>query len=298
MKTTIINTVAACLLCIPILVFAQANDTDSSVDLQWKLKPGDTLTYETVLTEIEASSIDIDFGGLFDQIVDSTDVENKDIGKTLFKQLKNLQANTNLVTRLTSSENVAEVINIETIAIPKEENEHSDEDGISPMMNAMMRGTMLRGSVYKSGNVHSFWVKSSQKNLISLFFELPTRAISIGDSWELKNVNLIANDQNFICKEAQRKNKVTFTELKIVDGETIAVIEYDVLEYVSGDFSTPAIFGNEKGNQKTTMKFIYKAQGEFSVDQGKWVIYNGIMSLDATGALNTTQKQKFALVEK
>ena len=46
------------------------------------------------------------------------------------------------------------------------------------------------------------------------------------------------------------------------------------------------------------MKFIYKAQAEFSVDKGKWVSYNGIMSLNASGFMNSVQKKKFALIEQ
>jgi hypothetical protein len=157
---------------------------------------------------------------------------------------------------------------------------------------------MLRGSVYKNGSLHSFWMKNNQKNLLSLFFELPNKELKKGDSWILSNVNFIGNDHNFICKKAEKKNQITLTDIRKLNGETIAVIDYNILEYVFGDFNTPAFLGNEAGSKKTEMKFIYKAQAEFSVEKGKWISYNGIMSLDASGALNSVQKKKFALIEQ
>jgi hypothetical protein len=45
------------------------------------------------------------------------------------------------------------------------------------------------------------------------------------------------------------------------------------------------------------MEIIFKARGEFSVDQGKWIAYHGIMSLDSKGFMNSSTRQKFALIE-
>lgn len=184
--------------------------------------------------------------------------------------------------------------------VAEEKNKKDDDevDGMNKMMNSMMKGTILRGSVYKNGSLHSFWMKSNQKNLLSLFFELPNKTVSIGDSWTLKNVNFIGNDQNFICRKAKKKNLITLIDIKEKDGETVAVINYDILEFVSGDFNSPSFFGNGGGNKPTEMKFIYKAQAEFSIDKGKWISYNGIMSLEASGVMTSVQKQKFALIEQ
>ena len=65
----------------------------------------------------------------------------------------------------------------------------------------------------------SFWVKSSQKNLIAIFFQLPAKPVKIGDKWSL-DINLIANDQNFECDSAYKINEVTLTDIKKVNGET------------------------------------------------------------------------------
>lgn len=272
------------------------NSTENGIELNWKLSENDSLSYKTVMTEIGESFFEMDFGELFDKITDSTKSDKGQFPKNFFNKLKNQYNNTNLTTILTNSSDFKDVINIEMIAEEKKEDDETDE--MKKLMNSMMKGTMLRGSIYENGSIHSFWMKSNQKNLLSLFFELPNKSINEGDTWTLNSVNFIGNDQNFICRKAEKKNIITLSEIKEIEGRTIAVIDYDILEYVSGDFKSPAFFGNEGGNKTTTMKFIYKAQAEFSIDEGKWISYNGIMSLDASGVMNSVQKTKFALIEQ
>ena len=275
-----------------------SNSTENGIELNWKLSDNDSLVYETVMNQIGESSFEMDYGGLFDKLIDSSETGANKFGKDFFKKIKDQYNNTNLITKLTNSNDYKNVINVEMIAEETNKKENNETDETKKMMNSMMKGTMLRGSIYKNGSLHSFWMKSSQKNLLSLFFELPSKMVSKGDSWTLDNVNFIANDQNFICRKSKKKNLITLIDIKEIDGETIAVIDYDILEFVSGDFNSPAFFGNGGGNKPTEMEFIYKAQAEFSVRKGKWISYNGIMSLDASGVMTSVQKQKFALIEQ
>lgn len=76
-----------------------------------------------------------------------------------------------------------------------------DEGSMLDMLHSLMGNAMLRGSVYREGGVHSWWVKSSQLNLICLMSELPTEPVAIGDSWSL-GTKLINNDHNFVCDSA------------------------------------------------------------------------------------------------
>jgi len=158
----------------------------------------------------------------------------------------------------------------------------------------MNQGVMLRGSVYAKGGVHSFWVKAQQKNLIAILFELPTQPVKVGDTWSL-DVNLISNDQNFSCDSSYKMNTVTLTELKKVKGETVATLKYEIEEYVSGTFSTP-MFKEGGGGTPTMMRFSHLGIAEFSVDRGRWISYDAIMSLDATGVLRSRKKTKFSLM--
>ena len=64
-------------------------------------------------------------------------------------------------------------------------------------------------------------------------------------------------------KKPNKKNIITLIYIKNVNGETVAVIDYDILEYVSGDFNNPF----SKDSKETTMEFIYKENAEFSIDK-------------------------------
>ncbi len=159
----------------------------------------------------------------------------------------------------------------------------------------MSEGVMLRGSVYETGGIHSFWTKSNQKNLISIFFELPTKPVQAGDTWDL-DINLISNDQNFECDSSYKINKVTMVDMKKIQGENIAVLKYDITEYVKGNFTTPSFGGNSGGQTETMMKFTYQAVAEFSIDRGRWISYDGIMTFAASGVMTANKKTKFTLI--
>jgi hypothetical protein len=278
--------------------FGQKNQ---SVDLKWKIAKNENLSYATVMSDIDTSSIEMDFGGLFKALSDSSGNGLKE-SKEFFKTFNQAFKNQDYVTTLTNKGNG--VIDIVMTTKPKEQTKETKKDTtdskeaeILKMMQSMNQGVMLRGSVYETGGVHSFWVKSAQKNLISLFFELPTKTVKVGDKWSL-DINLITNDQNFDCDTAYKINEVTLTDIKNVNGETIAVLKYNIVEYVKGNFNSPSFFGNDGGQKETMMKFTHQGIAEFSVDKGRWITYDGIMSLEATGVMTANKKTKFTLIDE
>jgi hypothetical protein len=91
---------------------------------------------------------------------------------------------------------------------------------------------------------------------------------------------------------------VTLIDIKTINGEKIAVLKYNIVEYVKGDFNTPSFFGNVGGQKETMMKFTHQGIAEFSVDKGRWVNYDGIMSLETTGVMTTNQNTKFTLIDE
>lgn len=283
---------------ITLTAFGQKNQY---VDLNWKIGKNEKLTYLTVMNEIDTTSIEMNFGGLFKALSDSSD-KGLSESKNIFKKFNDAYKNQDFVTTLTSKNNG--VIDIVMTTKPKEniEKESIDttdsiENEVLKMMQSMTQGIMLRGSVYESGGIHSFWVKSAQKNLIALFFELPQNPVKIGDKWSLE-VNLITNDQNFNCDTSYKVNEVSLADIKSINGESIAVLKYNIVEYVKGNFYTPAIFGNEDGQNETMMKFTHQGIAEFSIDKGRWINYDGIMSLVATGVMTANKKTKFTLINE
>jgi len=267
-----------------------------TVNLKWKIGENEKLNYLTVMSDIDTSKVEINFNNLFKALSDSTGKRLLET-KNLFKELNKAMQNMDYISTLTNMGN--NVIDIVMTARPKEkakQDSNSKQNEISKMMQSINQGVVLRGSVYATGGIHSFWVKANQKNLISTFFELPTKPLKIGDTWKL-DISLIANDQNFTCDSSYKINEVTLTDIKKNKGETLAVIKYNIVEYVNGTFNSPSFMGSG-GEQKTMMKFTHQAIAEFSVDKGRWISYDGIMSLDATGVMTANKKTKFTLISE
>ena len=271
-----------------------------TVDLKWKIGEKEKLNYLTVMSDIDTSKVEMNFGDFFKTFSDST---RKGLSETkdLFKELNKAMQNVDYISTLTTKGNG--IIDIVMTTRPREKNKEvandttdSKSNEFLKMIQSMNQGVMLRGSVYSTGGIHSFWVKSNQKNLISTFFELPTKPVKVGDTWKL-DISLIANDQNFNCDSSYKINEVTLTDIKKDKGETIAVIKYNIVEYVNGTFISPSFMGGG-GKQKTMMKFTHQAIAEFSVDKGRWISYDGIMSLDATGVMTAKKKTKFTLISE
>src|SRR6185437_5414190 len=195
----------------------------------------------------------------------------------VFKQLSKIAVQSNFVTYLKESRN--NIIDIEmhlkdpavkTVTdTGKMAKELSDMIAMEAKMNS---GIVLRGAVHEDGTIESFYTKNDQKNLISTFFELPGKFAKLGDKWAL-NVNFLSMDQSFTCDSSFKKNKVTVIRIDNKDGEHIVTLQYDIEEYVVGNFNSP--FNNQP--VKTSMKMTHKALAEFSVEKGRWISYNGIM---------------------
>jgi len=280
------------------LTIASFGQKKQKVDLDWKIGKQEKLSYMTVMSEIDTSSVEMNFDGLFKSFSDSTGKGISEV-KDFFKKLNSSFKNMDLVTTLTNKG--AGIIDIVMVANQnkdkqlKSDTSDSKQKEIIKMMQAVSQGVMLRGSVYEAGGIHSFWTKSNQKNLISIFFELPTKSVQVGDTWDL-DINLISNDQNFECDSSYKVNKVTMVDIKKVHGENIAVLKYDIIEYVKGNFTTPSFGGNMGGQSETMMKFTHQAVAEFSIEKGRLISYDGIMTLVASGVMTANKKTKFTLI--
>lgn len=271
-----------------------------TISLNWKIGAKEKLNYLTVMSDIDTSNIEVNFGELFKSLSDSS---GKKIAtaQELFKQLNKAMQNVDYISTLTNKGNG--IIDIVMAARQKEENKEASKKSADStgkamlkLMQVMNQGVVLRGEVYAGGGIHSFWVKSNQKNLVATLFELPSKPVKVGDTWKL-DINLISNDQNFSCDSSYKINEVTLTDIKVMNGETIAVIKYNIAEYVKGTFNTSG-FMSDGGAKKTIMKLTHQAIAEFSVDRGRWISYNGIMSLEASGIMTANKKTKFALLNE
>ena len=238
---------------------AQKNDT---VNLKWKIS--DTLTYKTVMKDIPVEQEEREqendtlFGGAFE----------------FFKDMEESVGNLKYETKLYPDNKG----NVNIVMLIKKDKTNATDDLFSGM--AEMNGNIaLRGKVSETGELLSFYYNTSQSNLISILFELPNRPIKIGDKWKV-NVDMINMDQNFIADTLFRKNEVTLENIIEKDGDQIAVIKYDIEEFVSGDFGNGLMTMFIGRNDKSIfMKIMHRATGYFSINKGMWIEYDGAMEV-------------------
>jgi len=276
-------------------------EENNEISLKWKISENDTLVYRTLMDKIGETefnlNIDKFFGAFSKTTSDSTNIKNDStsngFGKLLksgfFKEINDLNKNTELETFLTKSNKFDKIIDVEMIRKSKN---RKDTTNKNKLFSKMLTGTQLKGTIYDSGSLHSFWLNNAQRNLISLFFELPKGKLKIGDTWSLQNLNYVQYGNIFHCDKAERKNEVRLIDIRNVGNDNIAFIEYDILENASGeiDFMSSRI--------SSQMKMTYKARAEFSINKGKWISYNGFLSVESKGMMGSTSKQKFELIEK
>ena len=86
-------------------------------------------------------------------------------------------------------------------------------------------------------------------------------------------------------------------DIKKVNNENIAVVKYNIVEYVKGVFYTPSQSNNQGGKIETTMKFTHQAIAEFSIEKGRWISYDGLMTLVSSGIMTANQKTKLTLMK-
>jgi len=179
------------------------------------------------------------------------------------------------------------------------ENDSLNYDDIFKGLVALNKNVVLRGRISSRGEMVSSYYKNAQKNLIAILFEFPNREIAVGDKWKLDNVHLIEMDQNFYADSTSGENTVMLEKIYQEGTEQIAVIKYNIKEYVDGIFNNPlaGMFGDEKKG-KTFMKISHVATGLFSVTKGKWITYDGEMEIETNFAMfGGKNKTVFKLIE-
>ena len=251
------------------MAFSLNAQQKETVDLKWKIN--DTLTYKTVMRDVvlEKSKEQTEN--------DSISEKMNGMLKAMQKQLSGLKYETKLFPDKNGNVDIAMML--------KKEKTDTTETLFSGM--AKMNGNIvLRGKVSPEGELLSFYYKSAQNNMISILFELPTEPVAIGDKWEVK-VDMISMDQNFKADTLYKKNVVRLKDIKSYNGNKIAVVEYDIEEFVSGDFGNGmmVMFSKDKADKKTFMKMSHKATAEFDLEKGYWISYDGIMDVETNFSL-------------
>ncbi|MEM6347191.1 MAG: hypothetical protein AAF927_25095 [Bacteroidota bacterium] len=270
-----------------LLIGSQLWGQNPKVELNWKIAPAEPLSYQTIMDPIDSSKVDFKV----DDVFPDSEESNMEAQKMLQKLNKAFES-INKVSVLSAGDDgnidVKIIANIDTSMTSGDSLLEAAE--MAKNFLALNEGVMLRGSIHPQGDIHSFWLKTKQKNLLALLFELPTQAVAEGDVWSLE-VNFILNDQNFICDSAIQINQIQLLELREDEGETIAVLKYNLYEYVKGEFNNPF-----SGMIPTMMSFTYQGIAEFSVDKGRWKSFDGLLGVKASGVMDANTQQVVSLI--
>jgi hypothetical protein len=299
------------------------SQTKEKISLEWKISKNDTLKYKTTMNvindksevSIKDDSASIFFGKDFNKIRESLSQINSDI-----KYQTNLFVNKNhekfidieMIMLDNEKDNPTEQLkkmmsqmNVDKQKKGKKKKKIDEIENDSLNFKNIFKGLVgangnivLRGRITNTGEIISTYYKNSQKNLISVLFELPNRKVEIGEKWKL-NVSLIEMDQNFVCDSLSKENTVYVEQIIEKDGDKIAVLKYNINEYVIGDFNNPigGMFGMET-DKKTFMKISHSATGHFSIFKGKWINYEGVMEVESNFSMfGGKSKTELKLIE-
>ena len=300
------------IICFPKLIFCQSND---EIILKWKISKNDTIIYNTKMNSISKNDRTINekdsTHNSFNQLKESLNQINSNLKyqTKLFENSKNIN---HIDIEISMIEDNSKISNEELDKMIKkldkknkkskkneiEEKESILNDFTNNFVNSFKNNVVLRGRISKTGEIISNYYKNAQKNLISILFELPNKPVKVGESWSLNN-NLIQMDHNFIADSINSSNKIYVEKIIEQDGEKIAIIKYNIYEYVDGNFSNPfgSTFGM-KNNEHIFMKTTYSATGHFSLTKGKWRIYEGIMEIDSNfSMINGKTITEYKLIE-
>ncbi len=262
--------------------------------LEWKINKNDTLCYQTMMKETIVNKRTSTF---FDNIPDSANLKeailklNEELNNTDTKYMTYLSCKSDSfidITMRAIDNSGLEMLKSDTL-------DEKQKEFLKSIISAS-NSVVLRGEVYKSGEIKSFWLKHKQKNLIALLFQLPNKPVSVGDTWEL-DVNLVQADQNFICKSCSKINNAKLVSIENKGEDKIALIKYDFQEVLKGILTPVSFFGEKNEPIKTDILVTHKAIAKFSINKGKWISYEGDLDYSVTGFMDKKSNTRFVLIE-
>ncbi|MDY7229119.1 hypothetical protein [Hyalangium rubrum] len=180
--------------------------------------------------------------------------------------------------------------------------------------------TQDQGTVSERGFVLD-GLNPSERNLATLWLELPRDPVAIGNTWalgaDLVDVSPLGPD--FVQKKAERRNSVKLTALIPEADDKVATVEYDLHELVTGSFppsphalhtipAAPAKPADKKkgkketeehasqGPREVTATVTIKGRGDFLVKAGRWRSWQGTLTAKQEGYTPKTPNESLVKV--
>jgi hypothetical protein len=259
------------------IIFTVISCKKEQYQLKWKLTEGDVLIYKIQMETIDSlSSVTEDNMTVLADMVakmygDSINVpgETKDLYKGLVRQL-------NMLTYFSILRKGPDK-NLKIDFLTKQVKEYEQVKYLD-IYHKFIRKAFFKGSLTPNGKLISEKGGNVFDPKINILFELPEKPISIGDTWSLN----IRPPEHAISKAQMDsiKNEVRFSDVVVENGDTIAILDYQL--------QSPDKSGN-------AIRFAGKVK--FSITQGKWLEYTGILSQKTSGLLPMNHVQRIKLNE-
>jgi hypothetical protein len=152
--------------------------------------------------------------------------------------------------------------------------------------------TILMGRINEQGINQSFYVPQKEKNVLSVFFQLPKKSIKIRDSWSIP-FHFVSIPGKIECTKSLQQNRVTLKAIETTKSkETIALLDYRIVEHVEGDLPGPDGHGH---SHKIALTMVFFGQAEFHIERGTWLKFRGRMRIKQSGEWKSDYEQIYSL---
>lgn len=249
----------------------------AQVRLQWKVTPANPLFYNVVL----------DLTNTSDFTIGDDDIPIKTITQEAAQNFFDLFGKKPCYAILRNKSHQLVDVKISQ----RLEDSGMDEKTLDAYRNqlGLEENVLLRGMVYADGRISTYFLENQQKSLLSAGFELPNKTISKGDTWRI-DFSCLDLDGIIITDTISRITLVKAEELEFAGRDTLVTISYDLSEFMKGKRQLTKDKFKEMG-----FDVRYAGLGKFSVQQGRWLEYNAVFTLETFGLMNGKMKGIFAL---
>ncbi len=265
-----------------------AQESKTKYLLNWKIDTDKYIAYELGMDDIEVEQGE--YNNYLSEFLEESglgeaDEFSKSFDKMIDAQKKEIKKYNNF-TVLSNRNSKTYIRMIRTLKEGEKKKNSNDY-----ILN-IQTGILLRGYLNSDGSIYSNYLKSPQKNIIALFFQLPQDSVSIGDKWTI-DLQWVTSDQNFICDSAFQNHYVTLLDVVEENGEQIAKLKYEIEEYINGTTIIP--WKEEK--KETMYHFQHIGICYFNITKGRWKTYDIINSTEMAGLQNGSQKARYYIKE-
>lgn len=261
--------------------------------LSWKIVEGQPIAYNTAM-QVSNSNISVDFDRIFNSDQSDQSTEQSSIFEEILGNIGTIQPTYSIVSIL--EKNPRDNISVKMILGNVDTSELKSDDWVGQWSSLFLKGMegsiLLQGEITSEGKIASP-IAQQQKNLLALFFELPTEPVKVGDAWPIDLTCIAVNSAQFTIENSDRINQVTLAKIaETPAGKPVAILDYLIIESVKGKQAIPFF---TKESVPTSMKCSFIGQGQFLIEQGRWEQFSAEYTVQTTGIMTSTITQYLAL---